>query len=656
MPKLSVLLDQIDSETLLLPEFQRGYVWNRDQVRGLFRSLYLGYPVGSLLTWQTDAGTTEVRGSTAGIGIREILLDGQQRLTSLYGVVRGRPPAFFEGKPATFEGLYFNADSETFEFYAPGKMKNDPAWNSVTEIYALGMGPIFGKLMSIDDRDLAARRAERLGRLLQVLERDFHIEKITGQDKGIDVVVDIFNRVNSGGTKLSKGDLALARITAHSPEARDRMRGALNEWSRAGYRFQLEWLLRSVNALITGRAPFSALEHVTPVSFGEALDRATRHVGRLLDYIAGRLGLDHDRVLMARGTFPVLVKILDDMGGRFPNQATADKALYWYVHAGLWGRYAGSTETALAQDLETLRVKGIDGLIDQIANSRGGSLTIRPEDFTGSTLGARFYPLLYMMTRMGNALDLGSGIPVRSRLLGPNAALEVHHIIPRARLAEYSRTHPESEYARGDVNAVANFALITKDSNLDISAQEPYEYLGAIESARPGVLRSQWIPTDPDLWRVDRFRDFLRARRELLADAANELLDNLLTGERHVEALPRLSPPEFERSDADPRVDAVRDAVAALSEIGCATPELDVEIPDPDDGSVLGVAEALWRDGLQAGRGPAVILELDTDNPRIPRIQELGFFIFTDPGALVRHAQRESQVDSGDLPDEEIVS
>ncbi len=95
MAKLSTLLDQIDSGTIVLPEFQRGYVWNREQVRGLMRSLYRGYPVGSLLLWETAATDVATRGGTTGGGIRLMLLDGQQRITSLYGVIRGRPPAFF---------------------------------------------------------------------------------------------------------------------------------------------------------------------------------------------------------------------------------------------------------------------------------------------------------------------------------------------------------------------------------------------------------------------------------------------------------------------------------------------------------------------------------------------------------------------------------
>ena len=83
---------------------------------------------------------------------------------------------------------------------------------------------------------------------------------MTGEDKTVDVVVDIFNRVNSGGTRLSKGDLALARICAMWPEARDEMKPRMKKWRDAGYDFRLEWLLRNINTIVTGKAMFSALQ------------------------------------------------------------------------------------------------------------------------------------------------------------------------------------------------------------------------------------------------------------------------------------------------------------------------------------------------------------------------------------------------------------
>ena len=112
--KISTVLDHIDSGHMALPEFQRGYVWNRDQVRGLFDSLYRRHPVGGLLVWATESKTAAHRGDgQLAAGIVKLLLDGQQRMTSLYGVVRGKPPKFFDGNAQAFTGLRFHLDAET---------------------------------------------------------------------------------------------------------------------------------------------------------------------------------------------------------------------------------------------------------------------------------------------------------------------------------------------------------------------------------------------------------------------------------------------------------------------------------------------------------------------------------------------------------------
>ena len=103
--KISTILDHIDSGHMALPEFQRGYVWNREQVRGFFSSLYQGYPIGGFLVWHTEAGGTAQRGGGHVDGKVKLLLDGQQRATSLYGVIRGKAPKFFEGNEQAFTGL-----------------------------------------------------------------------------------------------------------------------------------------------------------------------------------------------------------------------------------------------------------------------------------------------------------------------------------------------------------------------------------------------------------------------------------------------------------------------------------------------------------------------------------------------------------------------
>ena len=136
--KIVDILNNVDNEALALPVFQRGYVWKRRQVKDLMNSLYRGYPVGSLLTWTTRVEQAEVRGDnqTGKSGAIDLLLDGQQRVTSLYGIVRGKPPVFFDGDKKAFSGLYFNLEHEEFEFCAPVKMSSDPLWVSVTDLFA----------------------------------------------------------------------------------------------------------------------------------------------------------------------------------------------------------------------------------------------------------------------------------------------------------------------------------------------------------------------------------------------------------------------------------------------------------------------------------------------------------------------------------------
>ena len=208
--KISTVLDHIDNGHIALPEFQRGYVWNRDQVRGLFDSLYRRHPVGGLLVWATEASTADHRGDgPIAAGIVKLLLDGQQRITSLYGTVRGEPPKFFDGNRQAFTGLRFHLDTETFAFYQPIKMQDDPLWIDVTELMRAGtdgLGSFAAKLS--ENPEHTTKIGEfigRLSKLLGITEVDLHIEEVTGTDKTLDIVVDIFNRVNSGGNQAIQG-------------------------------------------------------------------------------------------------------------------------------------------------------------------------------------------------------------------------------------------------------------------------------------------------------------------------------------------------------------------------------------------------------------------------------------------------------------------
>jgi hypothetical protein len=640
--KIYTILDHIDSGHMALPEFQRGYVWNREQVRKLFTALYKRHPVGGLLVWATDSGVAEYRGDQpVAAGIVKLLLDGQQRMTSLYGVIRGKPPAFFDGNAEAFTGLRFNVETETFEFYQPVKMRDDPNWIDVTELMRAGNAGLGTFVATLSRDPVRALKVgdyvARLSRLLGVTEVELHIDEVTGADKTLDIVVDIFNEVNSGGTKLSKGDLALAKICADWPEARAAMKAKLKDWTAAGYEFNLDWLLRSVNTVLTGEAKFIFLHDKTATEVEEALRRATKHIDTCLNFIAARLGLDHARVLFGRFALPVMVRYLDQRSGTL-GASERDKLLFWFAAAGMWGRYSGSTESFLDRDLEML--EGPDGGLDKLLQELRlwhGALGVEPGHFDGWSLGARFYPVLYMLTRMGDARDWGLGIPLKASLLGRMNRLEVHHIFPKSQL--YKR-----KVEKRDVNAIANFCFLTKDTNLDISNRLPKDYFAEVEAAHPGALASQWVPMDRSLWEIDNYADFLAERRRLLAQEANGRLAELLHGDMTwIEgtpvpaALARVVLGGIASDTEEAELQAINAWVVAQ---GLPAGEVGLDYADADTGEQMAVFDLAWTEGLQPGLSSPVVLLLNEGEDTLALASAAGFRCFTDTGAFktyVRH-------------------
>lgn len=643
--KVSTILDHIDSGHMALPEFQRGYVWNRDQVRGLFDSLYRRHPVGGLLVWATESKTATHRGEgPLAAGIVKLLLDGQQRMTTLYGVVRGKPPKFFDGNTQTFTGLWFNLDSEAFEFYQPTKMKDDPAWIDLSTLMGRGTAGLGDFIARLSQNSTLAPRvgnyAGRLSQLLGIVDVDLHVEEITGTDKSLDVVVNIFNKVNSGGTKLSKGDLALAKICAEWPEARDEMKRSLKTWNSSGYQFNLDWLLRSVNTVLTGEAKFSFLHDKTAEAVQDGLKRATKRIETCLNLIAGRLGLDHDRVLFGRFAVPVMVRYLDQRDGSL-DAKERDKLLFWFAQAGMWGRFSGSTESYIDQDLAALEGDGdpLDRLLEQLRLWQGG-LRVEPGHFGGWSMGARFYPVLYLLTRMGEAKDWGNGLPLKANMLGKLSRLEAHHIFPKAQL--YKRKLKKSE-----VNALANFCFQTKGTNLDITDRLPEEYFPEIEKNHPGTLASQWIPMEKKLWKIENYREFLQARRELLAAETNRRMEELLHGDTRW--LQSTAKPVVEEGAVDVlggiRGEAEEEEINALNdwveELELPRGQMAFDYVAAGTDGPRAVFDLAWPDGLQEGLSQPVAVLLNEGPETLTLASGAGFRCFTDIEAFKAYVARE---------------
>lgn len=653
MRTINIILADVESGRLILPEFQRGYVWQRWQVRDLFDSLYKGHPVGSLLTWLS-----------ARDGIRtEQLLDGQQRITSLYGVIKGRAPRFFRGDDRAFKNLYFHVIEQSFEFYQPIKMKGDSFWLNVTKVMQAGPGGITkiikdhflsdGKTLDVES---TLHITNSLSRLTALTGKKFHIEQIADDDDiTIDEVVDIFNRLNSAGTRLSKGDLALARVATKWPEVRNEMLKVVREWEKHDFNFTLDWLLRCVNAVIYGEADFKHLHRTSRNTFEGGLQRTIKHVDTVLNQISGKLGLDHSRVLFAKFAIPVLIRHLELRNHRFIDATEWNLLLYWFLQAGMQGRFSGSTETKIRESLVEVdgTLTGVGQLIAEIGTTWGRP-RILAADFDSWSVGARLYPALYWLTRIGKARDFCNGIELQAHLLGKGSKLQVHHIFPKAVLYEKG-------YYRPQVNALGNFCFLTADCNQWIGAASPAEpsrfvkgkydedlrriglegYFYWVQEKNPGVLESQWIPMDEELWKVKNYPDFLDARRKLLATAANKYLQALNPGHVDTVDLTKSSDQVIEAVKSPSHIagvdeeDELKDIQEWMKSLKLPRGEFGYEL---EEGGVI--IDLAWQNGLPEGRGRPVALLLNESAETYQKVSQAGYQCFVDGGSFKQHVEQ----------------
>ena len=244
-----------------------------------------------------------------------------------------------------------------------------------------------------------------------------------------------------------------------------------------------------------------------------------------------------------------------------------------------------------------------------------------------------------MLTRMGEAKDWGNGLPLKGSLLGKMSKLEVHHIFPKAQL--YKRN-----YKKAEVNALANFCFLTKDTNLRISDKLPEEYFPGIEAAHPGALESQWIPIEPKLWKMDNYIDFLEARQELLAEEANSRLAELLHGELHwLERAAKPTAPPAVSVIGGITSEAEEEELEALNdwvhEQGLPRGVLSFDFADETTGEQQAVFDLAWPDGLQEELSQPVVVLLNEGAEAVALASGAGFRCFTEVQAFREYVQLE---------------
>jgi hypothetical protein len=257
-----------------------------------------------------------------------------------------------------------------------------------------------------------------------------------------------------------------------------------------------------------------------------------------------------------------------------------------------------------------------------------GSVRVLPDHFSGWSLGARFYPVLYMLTRIHGARDWETGIELKKNMLGKINALEVHHVFPKSRL--YAKPY---RYARSQVNAVANFCFLTKGANLALGDEPPEAYFPRAEKSHPGSLASQWIPMDERLWKIENYLEFLDARKSLLAQATNSLLAELYHGqlpERGGAQVTTVAASAIPGSIADAEEEGILSETNAwVRSQGLPAGTMSYEMVDAASGLPTAVLDLAWPDGLQPGFSKPVAILLNESSQTLAAASRNEYIIFT---------------------------
>ena len=240
--KISQILDKIDERQLFVPAFQREYVWKRPDAKNLIDSLIKDYPTGTMLTWETNY-PPELKGEhkyDERQGAVKLILDGQQRITTLYMLMTGNIPPYYKEHEILNDvrNLYVNVETLSLEYYKKTIMTNDPLWVNLTDIFQgkVRYRDVTDKLEKLQNGERISREREDIiddnfKAIEKIKERDFQ-EQIIPPKAQLKEAIDIFYIVNASGVNLTDAELALAQISGYWPEARELFKKKLVEMEK----------------------------------------------------------------------------------------------------------------------------------------------------------------------------------------------------------------------------------------------------------------------------------------------------------------------------------------------------------------------------------------------------------------------------------------
>jgi hypothetical protein len=534
--KVTKLMEQIEHKELVLPEFQREFQWKRTQVRNLFESLFKDYPSGSLLVWVTD-DPPKIRNDAYDLEkVRrvKVLLDGQQRLTSLYLHIRGEVPPYYlprEIKDNYFD-LYFNLKSGEFSYYKRLQMQDNPLWIRLADFF--GSRPKVYRLLNqlgIDDPDekdiVGAQLESNIDRLRDIKKYEYPVQTVPSNAR-IREAIKVFDLINSQGTPLTQADITLAYMTAEWPEIRQRFKDKIEQLKGDNFTLNLTFMTRCMVGIVDGTGELARFGEVTESELQESWKKLDVVLDYLISFLRNEAYIIGNRDLSTRNVLVPLVVYLARHD--WFKQREALQFLYWMYAALYQRRYSGSLETKLDQDISSLLAElDPNALIANLKEDEGDPV-ISPSNLDMRGVGHPLYNMMSIVIRARGGVDWANGLALADNA-GASFKLQRHHIFPKSVLGKVGWDTGKSQYHKKRVHEIANRIPLTKQGNLDIFDKPPAEYLPIVEERYPGVLRSSLIPENENLWHVENYEAFLERRRQLIAEAINEYMASLLTEE-----------------------------------------------------------------------------------------------------------------------------
>lgn len=536
--KISQIIDKIDERQLFVPAFQREYVWKRQHAKDLVSSLIQDYPTGTMLTWETNY-PPELKGShkyDERQGAVKLILDGQQRITTLYMLMTGNIPPYYKKHEILVDirNLYVNVETLALEYYKVTIMENDPLWVNITEIFQakIRYRDVIQQLeLKLDgervDREKSDLIDDNFRAIEKIKDRDFQ-EQIIPPKASLKEAIDIFYIVNASGVNLTDAELALAQISGYWPEARDLFKRKLVELEKDGYVFKLDFIVYVLLGVLHNMG--SKLDKLHSQENKDNIKAVWKRLDEdVLDYVFNVLKsqayIDHTKEVNSVYAFIPIIVYTFHKSPKKLSQLEIKKIVKWFYYSQIRQRYISQLQQKLDKDIGIVVKEDnpFDKLLNIIETER--TLKISKDEFIGVGVSHALWGLMNFYFKSKEAICFTTGINIRKNM-GKKYELEWDHIFPYSLLKEkgYNRNN-RMKYSLAQ--EITNRAILTQVANRKKSNRLAEGYLDETAENFPSALEKQCIPKDRELWKMENFEDFLENRRILLADELNNFLTNI---------------------------------------------------------------------------------------------------------------------------------